>query len=302
VTLRLGTRASDLALVQAEWVRAELQERDPALTVDVVTIRTSGDLQSTGRLASVGGKGLFLKEIQEAMLSGAVDFAVHSMKDVPADQADGLVIAAVPARADARDVLIGSAGAGLSGLSRGARVGTASTRRRAQLLAHRPDLDVVVLRGNVPTRLSKWRAGEVDALVLAAAGLIRLGLRDVESVVLDPSELLPAVGQGALALECRRDDVAVCRRLEELADREASAAIAAERGFLLGIGGDCDTPIAAHATVDAERVALRAQVLAPDGARHLAATGDGPVGDASEIGRQVAEQLLAQGASELLRS
>jgi hydroxymethylbilane synthase len=302
VTLRLGTRASDLALVQAEWVRAELRRRDAALAVEVVAIRTSGDLQSTGRLASVGGKGLFLKEIQEAMLSGTVDFAVHSMKDVPAEQPAGLVVAAVPARADARDVLIGSGGRGLRGLRDGARVGTASTRRRAQLLAQRPDLEVVVLRGNVPTRLRKWRAGEVDALVLAAAGLARLGLRDVEAVALDPDEMLPAVGQGALALECRCDDAAVRRRLGALADADASATVAAERGFLVAIGGDCDTPLAAHATVGEGVVALRAEVLAPDGDRRLAAADRGPVAEASAVGRRLAERLLAQGAGDLLRS
>jgi hydroxymethylbilane synthase len=283
-------------------VRAELLRHDPGASIELVGIRTSGDLLSAGRLASVGGKGLFLKEIQEAMLSGTVDFAVHSMKDVPADQPGGLVVAAVPARADARDVLIGSDGAGIRGLRRGARVGTASTRRRAQLLALRPDLEVVVVRGNVPTRLRKWRAGDVDALVLAAAGLTRLGLRDVESVVLDPVEMLPAVGQGALALECRRDDGAMRQRLEALADAAASGAIAAERGFLLGIGGDCDTPIAAHATVVDERVALRAEVLAPDGDRRLGAAADGPVAEAAEIGRCLAERLLAQGAGDLLRS
>ena len=301
MTLRLGTRGSDLALVQADWVRGELRRRDPSLAVEVVTIRTSGDVRSTGRLASVGGKGLFLKEIQEAMLAGEVDFAVHSMKDVPAQSVAGLVLAAVPARADARDVLIGSGGTGLRGLRAGARVGTASTRRRAQLLAHRPDLEVVVLRGNVPTRLRKWRAGEVDALVLAAAGLARLGLQEEDAVVLEPSELLPAVGQGALALECRRDDAAMRRRLESLADTEASIAVAAERGFLIGIGGDCDTPLAAHATVRDGRVSCSAEVLAPGGDRRVAATDEGPAARAFAMGRGLAERLLAQGAGALLR-
>jgi len=302
VTLRLGTRGSDLALAQASWVRTELMRRDPTLDVEVVTIRTSGDRQSEGRLANVGGKGLFLKEIQDAMLDGRVDFAVHSMKDVPAVTPDALVLAAVPARADPRDVLIGGGSGSIGGLPARARIGTASTRRRAQLLAHRPDLDVRVLRGNVPTRLGKWRAGEVDALVLAAAGLARLGIQEETAVVLDPTEMLPAVGQGALALECRAGDAAMRARLETLRDEEAAVTVAAERGFLIGIGGDCDTPLAAYGVCRDSQVELRAQVSTPAGDRQLAGEETGPALEAEQVGRRLAERLLAQGAAELLRS
>ena len=296
--LRLGTRASPLARVQAEGVRAALAARHPGLTVELVFVRTTGD-RVTGPLAAAGGKGLFVKEIEEALLDGRIDAGVHSMKDVPARLAAGLVIGAVPERADARDVLIGGDG-GLAGLPPGARIGTASPRRRAQLLAHRPDLVVVLLRGNVDTRLRKWRAGEVDALLLAAAGLARLGISEPAAQPLAVDEFLPAVGQGALALECRADDGATRALLAAVDQPAAASAVAAERAFLAAVGGDCNSAIAAHATLADGRLTLRALVTDPDGRRRLEERDTAPAADAEALGRTVATRLLAAGAAALM--
>ena len=296
--LRLGTRASPLARVQAEGVRATLAARHPGLTVELVFVRTTGD-RVTGPLAAAGGKGLFVKEIEEALLDGRIDAGVHSMKDVPARLAAGLVIGAVPERADARDVLIGGDG-GLAGLPPGARIGTASPRRRAQLLAHRPDLVVVLLRGNVDTRLRKWRAGEVDALLLAAAGLARLGISEPAAQPLPIDEFLPAVGQGALALECRADDGATRALLAAVDQPAAATAVAAERAFLAAVGGDCNSAIAAHATLAGGRLTLRALVTDPDGRRRLEERDTAPAADAEALGRTVATRLLAAGAAALM--
>ena len=296
--LRLGTRASPLARVQAEGVRAALAARHPGLTVELVFVRTTGD-RVTGPLAAAGGKGLFVKEIEEALLDGRIDAGVHSMKDVPARLAAGLVIGAVPERADARDVLIGGDG-GLAGLPPGARIGTASPRRRAQLLAHRPDLVVVLLRGNVDTRLRKWRAGEVDALLLAAAGLARLGISEPAAQPLPVDEFLPAVGQGALALECRADDGATRALLAAVDQPAAATPVAAERAFLAAVGGDCNSAIAAHATLAGGRLTLRALVIDPDGRRRLEERDTAPAADAEALGRTVATRLLAAGAAALM--
>jgi len=221
------------------------------------------------------------------------------MKDVPARLAAGLVIGAVPERADARDVLIGGDG-GLAGLPPGARIGTASPRRRAQLLAHRPDLVVVLLRGNVDTRLRKWRAGEVDALLLAAAGLARLGISEPAAQPLPVDEFLPAVGQGALALECRADDGATRALLAAVDQPAAATAVAAERAFLAAVGGDCNSAIAAHATLAGGRLTLRALVIDPDGRRRLEERDTAPAADAEALGRTVATRLLAAGAAALM--
>ncbi|TMA58338.1 MAG: hydroxymethylbilane synthase [Deltaproteobacteria bacterium] len=265
--LRLGTRASPLARAQAELVRAALAGRHAGLEVELVFVRTTGD-RLRGPLAPAGGKGLFVKEIEEALAEGHVDAGVHSMKDLPARLAPGLVIGAVPERVDPRDVLVGGAG-GLAGLPEGARVGTASPRRRAQLLARRPDLEVVLLRGNVDTRLRKWRTGEVDALVLAAAGLARLGIVEPAARPLAVEEFLPAVGQG-------------------------------ERAFLTAVGGDCNTALAAHATVADGQVSLRALVADPDGRRQLEDRGTAASSEAAVLGRTLAERLLAAGAAALI--
>jgi len=296
--LRLGTRASPLARAQAELVRAALASRHAGLEVELVFVRTTGD-RLRGPLAPAGGKGLFVKEIEEALAGGHVEAGVHSMKDLPARLAPGLVVAAVPERVDPRDVLVGGEG-GLAGLPRGARVGTASPRRRAQLLARRPDLEVVLLRGNVDTRLRKWRAGEVDALLLAAAGLARLGITEPAARPLAVEEFLPAVGQGALALECRADDASTRAILAAVDDPVAATAVAAERAFLTTVGGDCNTALAAHATVADGQVTLRALVADPDGRRQLEDHGTASAGEAAALGRKLAERLLAAGAAALI--
>ena len=297
--LRLGTRGSALARAQAAGIARALESRHPGLAVEMVLIRTTGDRLQQGPLAPAGGKGLFVKELEEGLLAGSIDFAVHSLKDVPAVVPEGLAIAAIPERADPRDVLVSHA-ENLAALPAGACVGTASVRRRAQLLAHRRDLDVVVLRGNVDTRLRRWREGELTAIVLAAAGLARLGIDEPAARPLPPGILLPAVGQGALALECRSDDAAT-RALLAAIEHEASArAVAAERAFLLAIGGDCNTPIAAHATVLDARLVLRAKVSDLDGIQCLDDTVEGATTDAEDLGRQLAERLLARGAAAVI--
>jgi hydroxymethylbilane synthase len=296
---RLGTRGSALARAQAEMVRHDLEAHHTGLAIDVELIRTSGDRLQRGPLAPMGGKGLFVKEIEDALLAGGIDFAVHSLKDMPAVLRDGLVLAATPRRADPSDVLVSRA-ADLAALPRGARVGTASVRRRAQLRAQRPDLDVVVLRGNVDTRLRRWREGDFDAIVLAAAGLARLGIDEPAAKPISPDVLLPAVGQGALALECRAGDAATSALLAVLDDPSSARAVAAERAFLRAIGGDCNTPLAAHATIEGDRLRLRAQVSDLDGERRLDDAIEGAAGDAEAIGRTLAERLLARGAGALL--
>jgi len=296
--LRLGTRGSALARAQAELVRDALARRHAGLRVDTVYIRTSGDRGEPGKQAPAGLKGLFVKEIEDALLAGEIDVGVHSMKDLPARLPAGLVIGAVPARAQAHDVLIGAAG--LRDLPPGARVGTSSVRRRAQLLARRRDLTVTPLRGNVDTRLRRWREGAVDALVLAAAGLARLGITEPAAHPLAPEDFLPPVGQGALALECRVDDAPTRALLDAIEDAEAATAVAAERAFLLAIGGDCNTPLAAHATVAGERVTLRALVIDGEGRRCLEDADSAPIAGAEALGRALAERLLVAGAGGIL--
>jgi hydroxymethylbilane synthase len=298
--LRLGTRASALAVRQAEWVSAELSTRVPDLRPEIICIKTSGDRIQARSLAELGGKGLFIKEIEEALRDGRIDVGVHSMKDLPATLAPGLGIAAVPRREDAHDVLIARSSAGLAGLAPGARVGTSSLRRGAFIRHLRSDLTVVAMRGNVDTRIAKWRAGEVDAIVLADAGLRRLGLAVPEAQRLTTDEMLPAIGQGALAIEARPDGRgwALASALECANARDA---VSAERAFLAGMGGDCTTPIAAHATVSDETLRLEAAVGDPEGRRLIRGSRHGARADAETIGRSLADELLALGGREILR-
>lgn len=296
--LRLGTRGSPLARAQAGQVARLLEERHAGLRVELVAIRTSGDRMERGPGMPAGVKGLFVKEIEEALGDGRVDLGVHSMKDLPAVLAPGLVLGAVPPRADPRDVLIGPGG--LRDLPPRSRIGTSSVRRRAQLLALRRDLVVLPLRGNVDTRLERLRSGEVDAVVLAAAGLARLGVADAAARPLAPDEMLPAIGQGALALECRADDADTRALLAAVADAAAETAAAAERGFLTAIGGDCNTPLAALAEVHGDDVELRALVLDVEGRESLAESGRAAAADAAALGADVAARLLARGAGRLL--
>lgn len=300
--VRIGTRGSQLALRQAEEVAGGLRRAWPGLRVELVAIRTSGDRLATAHLADVGGKGLFVKEIDEALLEERVDLAVHSLKDLPGERPEDLVLAAFPKRADPRDVLVAAAPTRLDAIPHGARVGTSSLRRRVQLLLRRPDLSIGPVRGNVDTRIRKLREGEFDALVLASAGLGRLGLLDAPATALDPDEMLPAVGQGTLGVEARTQDARTRRLAEALTDAETQAASLAERAFLEALGGSCTTPLAAYARRTAEGLRLDVFLATPDGARTLR---DGEVGDPGSpaaLGRRLAERLLAAGAAEIIRA
>ncbi len=303
--VRIATRGSKLALWQAEHVRARLRELEPGLAVDLVVLSTAGDRTLDRPLAEVGGKGLFVKEIEEALLDGRAEVAVHSMKDLPATVPDGLMIAAVPEREDPRDALLvrpGLAAAAIAELPSGAKVGTSSLRRVCQVRAARRDLDVVALRGNVDTRLRKLQEGQIDAAVLAAAGLRRLGLAQHIARVLPVEESLPAIGQGALAIESRADDAATRARLARLHHAPTARATAAERAFLGRLDGSCRTPMAAHATLDGDRLRLGGLVGRTDGSEILRDAIEGDVAEAERLGVQLAERLLQRGADAILRA
>ena len=301
--VRIATRGSALALWQANWTRDQLLAAEPELTVELVVLKTRGDQIQDRALSEVGGKGLFVKEIEEALLDGRAQIAVHSMKDLPADLAEGLVIGAVPEREDPRDALLvaaAHAARDVAGLPQKARVGTSSLRRVCQLRAHRPDLDVVALRGNVDTRVRKVDGGELDAIILACAGLKRLGYGARITAALSTDESLPAIGQGALAIECRADDAVTKARLERLNHRPTALAVTAERAFLRRLAGDCKTPLAAYATLAGDALSLTGLVGAPDGSRLLRHTLAGTAADGAALGRALAEELIARGAEQLL--
>jgi hydroxymethylbilane synthase len=298
-TVRIGTRGSALAIRQTDWVAGELRRRRPDLSIEIVRIRTSGDHILDRTLSEAGGKGLFVKEIEEALLDRRIDLAVHSMKDVPASLAAGLAFAAVPAREDAGDVLIARSTGGLAGLPRGARIGTASLRRAAFVLHVRPDVEVTPIRGNVDTRVARWRAGNFDALVLAAAGLHRLGLRLPEARALASAEMLPAIGQGALAIEARVDGPWL-ELGALLDDADTRVAIIAERAFLRGIGGDCTMPIAAHAIASGESVELAAAIADPAGRRLIRGSRCGGREAAEALGAGLASEILGRGGEEIV--
>lgn len=296
----IGTRGSALARWQADHVAASLRAHHPGLVVEQQIIVTEGDRRSAGLLADQGGKALWVEEIERALTAGAVDLAVHSLKDVPAALAAGLGIVAIPARADPRDALVSRAGVPLAGLPAGARVGTSSLRRVLQVRLLRADLVVEVLRGNVDTRLRKVAEGVVDAAVLACAGLDRLGHGARISQRFSTEEMLPAIGQGALALETRDDDARVRRLCRVLADPAAEATVAAERALLAALEAGCRTPVAGHAEVRGDRLELRALVGRPDGSEVLRERGEGPLSEAAALGTEVARRLLARGANEIL--
>ena len=265
--LRLATRSSKLALTQARAVARALGELEPGLQIEELHVVTSGDRFQDQPLQDLGGKGLFGKEIEQALLDGRADFAVHSMKDVPAELEAGLTLGCIPTREDARDVLVSRSGATLRALPAGALVGTSSLRRRTMVLTARPDLEVVPLRGNVDTRLRKVREGVVDATVLALAGLRRMALDAEVSEILDPELLVPAVGQGALGIEARADDAEVAALLRRFEHPPTRIAVAAERAFLTAVEGNCRLPVAAYAVRDGAELWLRAMLAEPDGTR-----------------------------------
>jgi hydroxymethylbilane synthase len=299
--LRIATRKSQLALWQAEHVAALLREAHPGLQIELVPLVTQGDRIQDRSLAAIGGKGLFIKELEVAIEELRADIAVHSMKDVPADLPHGLTIGAVLKRADPRDALVTTSGiARLEDLRRGAIVGTSSLRRQAQLYALRPDLSIESMRGNVDTRIRKLDAGGMDAIVLACAGLVRLGLESRITARLDPKVCLPAVTQGVIGIECRRSDARTVQLLQALEDTATRLGMDAERAFAARLGGSCQSPIAAYAELDADRITLRGLVAEPDGSRLLRDTESGSAGNPAALGRQLAERMLAAGAGPLL--
>jgi hydroxymethylbilane synthase len=294
--LRLGTRASALARWQADWVAAELQQR--GVEVELVPIVTQGDVK-TGPLGQIGGQGLFTKELQRALLDGRIDLAVHSCKDLPTESVDGLTIAAVPERESTNDVLVSAAAKNIESLPKSARVGTGSLRRKAQLLHLRPDLVVEDIRGNVETRLRKLDDAQFDAIILAAAGLKRLGFAARITAVIPWQTMLPAIGQGALAIETRADDDNVRRVLAPLDHAASHQAVLAERTLLSHLRAGCLAPVGAWARFENSQLLLDAVVLSADGSRRLSAT-DSITNDPTALGRHVAEQLLNQGAAQLI--
>jgi len=303
-TFRVATRGSRLALAQTARVVDKLRGRFPQHAFDTCVVKTAGDVHSDGGRQAEGA-GIFVKEIEQALLNGDADLAVHSLKDMPTETPPGLTIAAIAEREDARDALISRNGARLRELPRGAVVGTGSVRRAAQLLASRPDLRIEPIRGNLDTRIAKLtdaRASPIayDAIVVAIAGCRRLGLDEAITEVLSTDLMLPAPGQGALAVEVRQEDAEAARVVASLEDPAARRAVAAERACLRALGGGCRVPIAALAEVNGDALVLHAKVLAPDGTRIVEAERSGPQADAEELGASVASELLARGASELL--
>jgi hydroxymethylbilane synthase len=300
MTIRIGTRGSALALWQAEHVKGRLTALGEAVELRVIT--TTGDRVLDRPLEAVGGKAAFLKEIEEAMLAGEIDLAVHSLKDVPTALPPGLTLCAVLERADPRDALLSASGRGLRDLPAGAKLGTTSLRRRAQILAARRDLVVADLRGNVDTRIRRLREGAFDAVVLAMAGLGRLGRAGEITEILEPDVLLPAPGQGAIALECRESDEGLRAKAARLDHAPTARAVSAERALLAALGGGCNVPLGAYAQPadGAGELWLRAFVATTDGRHLIRAEGRG--GPAADLGRHVAEDLLARGARDLLAS
>ena len=299
VKLRIGTRGSPLALIQAETVRDRLAAAHPELAdaIAIEIIRTTGDKVRDRALSEIGGKGLFTKEIEEALLSGAIDLAVHSMKDMPTWQPDGLAIVCQLEREDPRDALIARDAGSIGGLRQGAVVGSASLRRRAQLLMVRPDLEMVLFRGNVDTRLKKLAAGEVDATLLAMAGLRRLGMAaSAGAIALDPEEMLPAVCQGIICIECRAADDASRALLVPLNHEATETAATAERAFLAVLDGSCRTPLAGFAEIDgAGGLRFRGLIIRPDGSEFHRAERRGPAADAAALGADAGAELKALG-------
>jgi hydroxymethylbilane synthase len=296
--LRVATRGSALARWQADHVAVLAQKAEPGLEVETVVVETSGDRRRDVPIWELGGKGVFVKEVQAAVLDGRADVAVHSAKDLPSLTPDGLVIGAVPERADVRDALVGST---VADLAPGATVASGSLRRRAQLANVRPDLRFEGLRGNIATRLARLNQADVDALVMAAAALDRLGLAEWIAERLDPEVMLPQVGQGALAVECRADDTDSRCLLDRIEHTPSRRAVDAERGFLAELGGDCSVPAAAHATLAGDRLRVRALVASADGRTVLHHELAGPAASGAALGRSVARQLLDdQGGAALL--
>ncbi|WP_180134134.1 hydroxymethylbilane synthase [Acinetobacter sp. YH12071] len=301
-TLKIATRQSPLALWQAEHIRARLEALHAGLNVELVTFVTQGDKILDTPLAKIGGKGLFVKELEAALLDGRADLAVHSMKDVPMALPEGLSLAVICEREDPLDAFVSNTYASFQDLPQGAKVGTSSLRRKCQILKARPDLEIIDLRGNVGTRLSKLDAGQYDAIILASAGLKRLGLSERISHTLAPEVSLPAVGQGALGLECRTSDQAVLELILPLMDDETNVCVRAERAFNAYLEGGCQVPIAGYATLKDGQLSMEGRVGSVDGQTLLSAQLSAAPEQAEQLGEQLAQNLLAQGAGELLKA
>ncbi|MFQ5612318.1 MAG: hydroxymethylbilane synthase [Anaerolineae bacterium] len=302
--LRFGSRGSALARRQTAMVAAQLQARFPGLRVETIIFSTKGDRELRKPLPEIGGKGLFTAELESALLQGEIDLAVHSLKDLPTEDASGLTVGAVLRREDPGDVLISRAGYTLAGLPPGASVGTGSLRRAAQLLARRPDLKILPLRGNVDTRLAKALAvdGPYDAVVLAAAGLKRMDLAGQASEQLPFEVMLPAPGQGAIAVQCRAGDEAVLSRLAAIDHPPTRRAVSAERAFLAGLNAGCSLPVGALAKVTGDALSIQGRVASLDGRQVVRVFGDGPAAEPERIGRSLADKALAEGAAALLEA
>ncbi|CBL43683.1 Porphobilinogen deaminase [gamma proteobacterium HdN1] len=298
--IRIATRESALALWQAEHVRACLLAAHPGLDVEIIGMTTKGDKILDTPLAKIGGKGLFVKELEVAMLEGIADIAVHSMKDVPVDFPEGLGLSVILEREDPRDAFVSNQYDTLDQLPLGARVGTCSLRRQTQLRARRPDIEILELRGNVNSRLAKLDAGQFDAILLAAAGLKRLGFHERIRATLDPAASLPAVGQGAIGIECRTDDARTLALLAPLNHPDTHTCVSAERAMNHRLQGGCQVPIAGYAELHGDQLYMRGLVGEPDGSRILRAEIRGARADAAALGAALADDLLAQGAKEIL--
>jgi len=299
--IRIATRKSPLALWQAEHVRSCLQQAHPGLTVELLTMSTQGDKILDTPLAKIGGKGLFVKELEQSMFDGRADIAVHSMKDVPVELPPGLHLAVILAREEPRDAFVSNRFHCFADLPQGARVGTSSLRRQVQLLRQRPDLEILDLRGNVGTRLKKLDEGHFDAIILASAGLIRLGMAERITEMLDTTICLPAIGQGAVGVECRSDDDEVNKLLQVLNDDDTQICVAAERALNHRLEGGCQVPIAGHATLENGQLIVRGLVGRIDGSKIISGEVAGLIKDAEVMGVALADDLLSRGADVILK-
>jgi len=298
--IKIGTRASLLAVTQSSWVKNQIEQQHPDTTVELVKIVTKGDKILDVPLAKVGGKGLFVKEIEDALLDKRVDLAVHSMKDVPAELPEGLQVAIVPEREIAQDAFISVKYKSVDELPQGAVIGTSSLRRKSQLACLRPDLQIKDLRGNLDTRLGKLDKGEYDAIILAGAGLNRLGLQDRITTLFTPDQMLPAIGQGSLGIELRIADSELLEGMQFLHHTTTATAVAAERAFLLRLEGGCQVPIGGFATLNGDTIKLTGLIASIDGTTILKEELSGPAADAAEIGVALADTLLAAGGKAIL--
>jgi hydroxymethylbilane synthase len=299
--IRIGTRGSALALWQAEWVQSELRKKHTGMDVTIVKIKTTGDRILDVPLAKVGGKGLFVKEIEEAMLAGEIDIAVHSMKDVPTIFPDGLHLGAITKREDPRDALLSRNNVKFSNLRKGATIGTSSLRRQAQLMHVRPDMKILQLRGNVDTRIRKLKEGQFDAIILAAAGLKRLGFSENITEYISPEVCLPAIGQGALGIECRVNDSDLNELISFFNDPDSRTCVTAERALLRRLEGGCQVPIACYGRMQGSKLLLTGLVGSVDGTRILKDSLDGDADESEKLGTVLAEKLLNRGADAILK-